>query len=218
MTSPISKTSDDLQKREKKVQNRQPIDLTQFVESAKTLKRKEMYEKHPREMARYKSAYLDIKACFQEKRSWKTEVICVIGDHGSGKKHWCKTNSIDAYCVTKARGGWWNEYDGHETVIIEDFAGWIKIGELLQLTDRYDLMLNIRGGQEVNFVAKKLFITSVCDPTGWWQNTRNKPVKWLMAKLIGRIDRVIKVENTEAKECNVEEWKCAINDKLNRTE
>jgi hypothetical protein len=92
-------------------------------------------------------------------RNFKTIVYVVVGAPGSGKSHFC-------YAASTARGSvcgrceWWDGYEGQESVVIDDFYGWIKYDELLKIMDKYPYQVPIRGGY-VPFVSKTLYITSI---------------------------------------------------------
>lgn len=98
-------------------------------------------------------------------RNFKTEVTIFIGDPGCGKSRRCLELAPDAYW--KPRGKWWDGYDGHEIVILDDFYGWLPFDELLRLCDRYPLRVETKGGT-VNFVAKIIYITSNRWPHEWY--------------------------------------------------
>lgn len=69
----------------------------------------------------------------------------------------------------KQRSIWWDNYDGQENVVIDDFYGWLPYDNLLRICDRYPLLCEIKGGQ-VNFLAKRICITSNNTPAQWYKN------------------------------------------------
>lgn len=181
-------------------------DIDKFVEAAKTESKRVMYKDHGSCMVKYRAAYADIRATFTEPRTWKTEVICVMGDSGSGKSHWCNEQAPEAFVLGANSKGWWCGYDAHEDVIVEDFKGWLKVEEMLQLMDKYKMTVNIKGGH-AQFVARRIYISSVCQPRKWWDNDKDRvPAKKRMQELHRRIDRVVKIENRYATEQDVPEW------------
>lgn len=114
-------------------------------------------EQHYGSYLRYQNAIIRDRQLSLPNRSWATELHIRWGASGSGKSRWC----LDTYpqAVWKTRGEWWDGYDGDETVIIDDFYGWIKFDDLLRIADRYPLQLPVKGGFR-KFVAKRVIITS----------------------------------------------------------
>lgn len=121
-----------------------------------------------RAIERYKRLQLEV-------RSWKTDLFIICGATGTGKSRICQETYADAYW--KPRGNWWDGYDAHETVIIDDFYGWLPWDLLLRLTDRYPLTVETKGGS-VQFVAKTIVITSNKSPGQWYRDEIDKsPLK-----------------------------------------
>lgn len=124
----------------------------------------------------------------EPRRTWKPEVTWVYGVTGSGKSKMAHETLPDAY--TKSDGSkWWDGYDGHEDVILDDFRGdWMKLSELLTLTDRYERRIEFKGGSR-QFLAKRIFITSSKHPHDCY-NTSDEN----MNQLLRRIDKIIELK------------------------
>jgi len=116
------------------------------------------WAKYYRAIERYKRLQVTV-------RDWKTELYIICGDTGVGKSRICRETYPEAYW--KPRGSWWCGYDSHETVVIDDFYGWLPWDLLLRLTDRYPLLVETKGGS-VQFVAKRVIITSNKTYTDWY--------------------------------------------------
>lgn len=108
---------------------------------------------------------------FQEQRNWPTEVLILVGDTGVGKTRWVAENYPGYY--PKQRSNWWDGYTNQETVLIDDFYGWLPFDEVLRLCDRYPMLVQTKGSQ-VNFVAKRIIFTSNVTPDKWWKNEKIK--------------------------------------------
>lgn len=102
-------------------------------------------------------------------RSEKTVVTVLFGKTNTGKTHTAREMAPNAFWLTRPRGEtlWWDGYDGHEEVVIDEFYGWIKFDLFLRLLDAYPLSVEIKGGM-VEFVAKKIIITSNKSPCDWY--------------------------------------------------
>lgn len=94
-------------------------------------------------------------------------VHVLYGPTGTGKSKWCYETFPGAYW--KSQDGWWDEYDGQETVICDEFYGWIKYSLLLRICDRYPLRMERKGGF-INFTCKNILFTSNIEPEKWYKN------------------------------------------------
>lgn len=109
-------------------------------------------------------------------RSWKTEVVVLVGKPGTGKSRYANAWASFQYGESvyyKPRGEWWDGYDGQHCVIMDDFYGWIKYDELLKICDRYPYRVPIKGGYQP-FLARKIYITSNAEPYKWYQKLYEK--------------------------------------------
>lgn len=100
----------------------------------------------------------------EEPRDWETEVIWLYGSTGTGKsKDAHEMCGEDTY--RKANGSkWWNGYDGHENVIIDDFRdSWWSLTDMLSILDRYEHRVECKGGER-QLRARKIVITSARAP------------------------------------------------------
>lgn len=100
-------------------------------------------------------------------RNHPVEVHVIIGPTGTGKSKWAMETYPEAYW--KQRSKWWDGYFKHESVVIDEFYGWIPFDLLLRLLDRYPLLVESKGGQ-IQFVAKNIIITSNTFPDKWYKS------------------------------------------------
>jgi hypothetical protein len=165
-------------------------DIEQFVEAASDIsqKKRQMFKEHGSCMVKYGRAYDDIRATFTEPRDWKTYVTLIIGATGSGKtrKVHEKYGVAGYFPMRKSNNGWWDGYDAHEIVLIDDFKGWLEPSNMLDLLDRYPCTVQIKGSR-AQFVPKRIYITATKEPEFWW---RQEVVDPIIAELRRRIDRV----------------------------
>lgn len=140
----------------------------------------------PKSLQSVKMAEVWLK--YNEKaRDWKPEVRWYHGETGAGKsktaREWL---GDDVYtCLDSIR--WFEGYDAHENVLIDDFRkDFCKFHQLLKVLDRYEYRVETKGGSR-QFLAKKIAITSPFHPRDIY-NTRED-----VAQLLRRIDEVIQV-------------------------
>lgn len=100
-------------------------------------------------------------------RNHEVDVHVLVGPTATGKSKWALENYPDAYW--KQRSRWWDGYFKHESVIIDEYYGWLPFDLLLRLLDRYPLLVESKGGQ-IQFVAKTIIITSNSFPDSWYKS------------------------------------------------
>jgi len=133
----------------------------------------EIAENHFSQFVRYSKAFKEYKCLVAQKESHPKEVECLWGPTGVGKTRWVFETHPGAYWKTRSVGSsqWWDGYDGHEVIVIDEFYGWFPWDFLLRLTDRYPLQLEVKGGT-VPCLAKKIVFTSNKHPRDWYPNSR----------------------------------------------
>lgn len=125
----------------------------------------EVISKYPRGMKDY---HLAIHK--DTKRDFKTHVTVIVGATGLGKSAlaagWPKVVK-----VPKPKGEPW--FDGyisieHQTMWIDDYRGNYKFDFFLELLDRYELLLPVKGSFEP-MLARNIVITSNRKPREWYE-------------------------------------------------
>lgn len=116
------------------------------------------------------------------------EVEVYFGPTGCGKTRKAHEENPDAYLWTPSQKTWFDGYDGHKTVIMDEFRGQIAFGFLLGILDRYPMKVEVKGNM-VQFSPDKVIITSPVSPEYWYQNLENKD--GLMDQLRRRITKTV---------------------------
>lgn len=101
----------------------------------------------------------------ESERDWQPEVRWFHGPPGAGKTRaaleWL---GDDTYTCNRTTSKFWDGYDGHQGVLIDDFrTEWCKFVELLGITDRYAYRVEVKGGAR-QLLARKIAITSPYSP------------------------------------------------------
>jgi len=138
----------------------------------------------------------------ERKRRWKPKVEWYYGSTGTNKsKTAYEVLGEDAYTTGKTIK-WWEGYDAHEHVIIDDFRkDFCCFHELLKLLDRYPYRVECKGGSR-EFLATHIIITSAYHPEEIYDTRED------IGQLIRRIDNIKIFTNIikdgENKETNIE--------------
>jgi len=101
----------------------------------------------------------------EAERDWQPEVRWFHGPPGAGKTRaaleWL---GDDTYTCNRTTSKFWDGYDAHQGVLIDDFrTEWCKFVELLGITDRYAYRVEVKGGAR-QLLARKIAITSPYSP------------------------------------------------------
>jgi hypothetical protein len=96
-----------------------------------------------------------------EKWREKPEVIWIYGPTGTGKAEFTRKwrNDEDTYFWD----GWWQEYEGESTVIVDEFRGSIPFYQLLKLLDDIPYPVYYKGGEKY-LQSKRFIFTSHIHP------------------------------------------------------
>lgn len=124
----------------------------------------------------------------EQKRNWKPNVVWVHGDSGTGKTRMVYDLYPDLFRKTNSTGKWWDGYDAHPVVLIDDIKETSReyYSMLLELLDRYDVTVETKGGSR-QFVPKIIYCTSIWHPHALFS-------KFLDAKeILRRIDEIIQL-------------------------
>lgn len=117
-------------------------------------------------------------------RTWKPEVFWFWGPSGTGKTRTAFEEAPDAW-VSGKNLRWWEGYDAHEDVIVDDFRGdFCTYHELLRILDRYEYRVEVKGGSR-QLLAKRIFITCPNHPSNVYTTQES------IVQLLRRIDHIV---------------------------
>lgn len=103
-------------------------------------------EEDPWLYCRYKNGIeaLGAHAVKKKSKKWRNvEVILITGPTGSGKTSMAAKEA--QYRIQGTQLAWWQDYDGEECILIDEYSNDVKITEMLSLLDGYQLRLNVKG-------------------------------------------------------------------------
>nr|WPR18602.1 MAG: replication polyprotein [Chemarfal virus 185] len=123
-----------------------------------------------------------IRADFAKPVALEREIHVYWGRTGSGKSRqaW-EQSGLDAY-PKDPRTKFWDGYNGHEHVVIDEFRGGIDISHVLRWFDRYPVLVEIKGSS-MPLVATKIWITSNISPREWYPGLDEETLNALLRRL-----------------------------------
>lgn len=103
-------------------------------------------------------------------RHAEPNIIILWGPTKCGKSK--TVHSVFPKAYRKPKGIWWDGYHTQDTVVFDDFYGWIAYDEILRILDWYPLLVQFKGGY-VNLLANTFVFTSNRDPMDWYRGGHN---------------------------------------------
>lgn len=119
-------------------------------------------------------SYMDISSkdrVFENGETPKIEIYW--GPSGTGKSHRAFTENPGAYRLNRPEKNadvLWGDYEGQETVIVDEFYSWIPYEKLLTWVDVHPGVKVRKLFGQVKLRAKKWVFTSNKDPATWYPN------------------------------------------------
>lgn len=133
--------------------------------------KKDIQEEHfPTWVRNYKALEI-YRLSLQPEREWVTIVIVITGRTNIGKSWFVHDHAklVQGHYYKQCNKDWFTHYAGESDVVLEEFNGSrFSYGYLLQLLDRYPFKVGTKG-DEVNFIPKRIWITSNSNPWDWYQ-------------------------------------------------
>ncbi len=155
------------------------LDLEAFKEAVYAGDRmRDLIHDHVAIVARYPKFYQTLTMLCRPERTTDLEVTLHYGETGLGK-----TRSVmdqfgtdPTFYRSPLNNGtmWWDTYDGHTTVLLDDFTGsasHFTLCSLLQLLDRYPILVPTKGGHTW-WMPNEVHVTTNLLPKDWykWEN------------------------------------------------
>lgn len=141
---------------------------------------REIYKQCPNEVVKYARNIQMLSTMHCRPRNFPSRVFVFTGPTGTGKTTAAMAKFKTPFKIITPKHGvlWFDGYDPayHETVVIDDFYGGIKWGELLQLTDRHPMQVQTKGGS-VQFRARTIIFTSNTTFHEWYPKMDHAPLK-----------------------------------------
>lgn len=174
-------------------------DLSQIQDLIKTGSSLELIaEEHFGSFVRYHRGIEKYMKLLLPVRNWEPEISVYWGPTGTGKTRAVYDENENWQDIYKHTGEkWFDGYFGQSVVLFDEFhGGSFHLAYLLQLLDRYPMQVPTKGSF-VNFIPKKVYITSNIDPRLWFPNANPEHV----AALFRRINRIVHFACIQDRDC-----------------
>lgn len=140
-------------------------DLDDIVEQMKQGKKlTDVMLENPKTYCQYRNGLRDINATIVKKNvpAWRdVDVELVTGPTGVGKTRDAVTKMPDAYKTEGRSLAWWQDYDGEDELIIDEYDNDVPITQLLNILDGYKLRLNVKGSHTYANWTKVVITTNL---------------------------------------------------------
>lgn len=104
-------------------------------------------------------------------RIGKPEVMLLFGSSGKGKSNYAKSYfrslNVPFYVHNAGKSKWFDQYDGQQNVVIDEYRGQMDLATFLGLLDWDGTRVEYKGGSR-QFKALKIIITSPHPPERWY--------------------------------------------------
>lgn len=162
-------------------------DLDEYREMAKEHGMRRVVESANLQQIRVAEKYLTYN---EPSRDFKPKVIWIYGKSGSGKSRRARqiislTDAADDIYTKNIGTKWWDGYDGHKAVILDDFRpSWWRMVYMLGLIDRYAFQVEVKGGNR-QMRAKIIVITSIRPPSEMYKvgEDKDEPNEQLLRRI-----------------------------------
>lgn len=106
----------------------------------------DVMENNPTLYCKYRNGLKDLAAAGTKKKTKefrKLEVILITGPTGCGKTREAMKEA--SYRIQGTQLQWWQDYEQEDCICIDEYSNDVKITELLNILDGYQLRLNVKG-------------------------------------------------------------------------
>ncbi len=134
----------------------------------------EILDAHPKQAIMYGSRIQKEYLRRLGKRDWAMEIEIFVGETGTGKSSTAKLENPGSVSIPWPTGGrwWFAGYSGQRCIVLDDFrSGNITVLAMMKLFDRHAWTIEAKGCN-MEFISRKIVITTNVDPRDWYQMTK----------------------------------------------
>jgi hypothetical protein len=146
-------------------------------------------EENPGMYARYHRGLHALRAAVIDRprdQATPKNVVVLFGPTGTGKTRTAIERLTELYgsyyLWDPTLHPWWDGYDCHRGVVIDEFRGQLPFSVILRLLDRYRMTVQVKGGMR-QFVADTIYITSPKHPDEWYKDDGSDKLNQLKRRI-----------------------------------
>lgn len=158
-----------------------------------------LFEANPTLFCMYRKSFDHMRSQYEVKRNWKTEVFILTGPSGCGKTRYAMENKAVPLSVSgDTSNPFIMGYNGEDIVLFDEFHP-TKMNRsiFLQLTDRYPMNINIKGGSR-NWKPDVIFFTTNDPEPERWYDGAPEYLRRVKIVRMGHSDTEVVTGNTSA--------------------
>lgn len=158
----------------------------------------EIAQEAPTALIQYPAGVARLCTLFEKPRDRAVPKVCIclwgpsevhktrrIFDH-------CDSLGVQPYIWENGAPTWWDGYNQHKHVIMDEFRAHLPMSTVLRLTDRYPMRVQFKGGS-CQFVADYMYFTSSKHPKDWYADQPDDKVY----QLTRRFAAIVHVSSAE---------------------
>lgn len=148
-----------------------------------------VWARHHKVVARY-------KMLTGKQRDWPVFTQVIWGAPGLGKtRKALELAGPAAYWLPRPAGqtSWFDGYIGQDTIVIDEFYGWLSLDLLCRILDRYPFQVETKGGSQP-LLVRKVIITSNVAPLQWYPKVPQERLRALWRRLempLGAVEHML---------------------------
>lgn len=148
-----------------------------------------VWARHHKVVARY-------KMLTGKQRDWPVFTQVIWGAPGLGKtRKALQLAGPAAYWLPRPAGqtSWFDGYIGQDTIVIDEFYGWLALDLLCRILDRYPFQVETKGGSQP-LLVRKVIITSNVPPLQWYPKVPEQRLRALWRRLempLGAVEHMV---------------------------
>lgn len=146
--------------------------------------------------ARYYKVVARYQMLTGKQRDWPVFTQVIWGAPGLGKtRKALHLAGPAAYWLPRPAGttAWFDGYIGQDTIVIDEFYGWLPLDLLCRVLDRYPFQVETKGGS-APLRVKKVIITSNVPPLQWYPKVPEQRLRALWRRLempLGTVEMMV---------------------------
>lgn len=161
-------------------------DLLEAIEAHREGGIKRVREDHPEVFIKYSRGFRELDLANVRQSGTAPEVILLFGPGGCGKTRTFYDAEGDDGChLLCSAGFWFDGYERHDAVLLDDFDGsrsrW-TLAQCLLVLDRYRIRVPIKGSFVV-WCPKRIYVTTNVHPLEWYDfSNRQQQIRSLVRR------------------------------------